>query len=228
MLTVTPDDRNIDSAAETFAADWIADLATGSAAAPDGDSGLAAARERAGDLGVAAVAPSVGTALSMFARMLDARTVVEIGTGAGVSGLWLLRGMRSDGVLTTIDTEPEYQRAARQAIIAAGIAPSRTRLINGRALEVLPRLADASYDLVFIDTQGADHLSFLTEGVRLLRPGGLVVLNGVLADGGLPTASRRDAGSVGARDTLRAIAEDATLIPLLLPLGDGLVCAAKA
>ncbi|WP_051461368.1 O-methyltransferase [Tomitella biformata] len=199
-----------------------------SAAAVGGDSGLAAARERAGDLGVDAVAPSVGTALSMFARMLDARTIVEIGTGAGVSGLWLLRGMRSDGVLTTIDTEPEYQRAAKQAFVAAGIAPSRTRLINGRALEVLPRLADASYDLVFIDTAGVDHLSFLTEGVRLLRPGGVIVLNGVLANGAPPEAGRRDLAAVSARDALRAIAEDPTLIPVLLPLGGGLVCAAKA
>lgn len=224
---MTSDARNSASTAETFAADWIASLATDSAAATDGDSGLAAARERAGDLGVDSVPPSVGATLSMFARMLDARTVVEIGTGAGVSGLWLLRGMRADGVLTTIDTEPEYQRAAKQAFTAAGIASSRTRLINGRALEVLPRLADASYDLVFIDTAGADHLSFLTEGVRLLRPGGVIVLNGVLADGERPEAGRRDQGSVAARDTLRAIADDPSLIPVLLPLGGGLVCAAK-
>ena len=111
--------------AEAFAADWIANLSTGSASTAGGDSGVAAARERAGDLGVDSVAPSVGTVLSMFARMLDARTVVEVGTGAGVSGLWLLRGMRPDGVLTTIDTEPECQRAAKKAFIAAGIAPSR-------------------------------------------------------------------------------------------------------
>lgn len=224
---MTSDVRSPEPAAETFAAGWIADRATGSASSADGDSGLASARERAGDLGVGAVPPAVGAALSMFAKMVDARTIVEVGTGAGVSGLWLLRGMRPDGVLTTIDTEPEYQRAARQAFTAAGIAPSRTRLINGRALEVLPRLADASYDLVFIDAEGSEHLSYLTEGVRLLRPGGVVVLNAVLTDGALPDPSRRDPASVAARDTLRAIAEDPSLIPVLLPLGDGLVCAAK-
>lgn len=226
MLTVTSLDRNAASTAETFAADWIAHRAID--ASSGGDSGLAAARERAGDLGVDSVPPSVGTTLCMFARMLDARTVVEIGTGAGVSGLWLLRGMRADGVLTTIDTEPECQRAAKQAFTAAGVASSRTRLINGRALEVLPRLADASYDLVFIDTAGTDHLTFLAEGVRLLRPGGVIVLNGVLEGGGLPDAGRRDPAAVAARDTVRAVAEDPALIPVLLPVGAGLVCAAKA
>lgn len=220
---MTPDAHCPESTAEAFATDWIANRA-----ATGGDSGLAAARERAGDLGVDSVTPAVGAALSMFAKMVDARTIVEIGTGAGVSGLWLLRGMRADGVLTTIDTEPECQRAAKQAFLAAGIAPARTRLINGRALEVLPRLADASYDLVFIDTAGADHQSFLTEGVRLLRPGGVIVLNGVLSDGALPGPSRRDAAAISARDALRAIADDPALIPVLLPLGGGLVCAAKA
>ena len=121
------------------------------------DEVLIAARERAVDLGAAPVPPSVGAILSIFTQMLGAKTVVEIGTGAGISGLWLLDGMRADGVLTTIDTEPEHQRAAREAFRAGGIAPSRTRLINGWALDVLPRLADDTYDLVFIDASPADH-----------------------------------------------------------------------
>lgn len=77
------------------------------------DEALGAARERADDLGAGPVPPAVGAALALFARMLDAKTVVEVGTGAGVSSLWLLRGMREDGVLTTIDSEPEHQRAAK-------------------------------------------------------------------------------------------------------------------
>ena len=64
--------------------------------------------------------------------------MVEVGTGAGVSGLWLLRGMRPDGVLTTVDQDPEHQRAARQAFGEAGIPSGRARLIVGNALEVLP------------------------------------------------------------------------------------------
>jgi predicted O-methyltransferase YrrM len=67
------------------------------------DSIVAAARERAVDIGAGAVTPAVGALLSVFARLTGGRAVVEVGTGAGVSGLWLLSGMRDDGVLTTID-----------------------------------------------------------------------------------------------------------------------------
>ena len=79
-----------------------------------------------------------------------------MGTGAGVSGLWLLAGMREDGVLTTIDIEPEHQQLAKQAFTEAKVAPGRTRVIAGRAQEVLTRLADESYDLVFVDAAPVD------------------------------------------------------------------------
>ena len=87
------------------------------------DEITAAARERAVDSGAGAVTPAVGALLSVLARLAGAKAVVEVGTGAGVSGLWLLAGMREDGVLTTIDVEPEHQRLAKQAFSEAGIGP---------------------------------------------------------------------------------------------------------
>jgi predicted O-methyltransferase YrrM len=192
------------------------------------DEVLIAARERAVDLGAAPVPPSVGAILSIFTQMLGAKTVVEIGTGAGISGLWLLDGMRADGVLTTIDTEPEHQRAAREAFRAGGIAPSRTRLINGWALDVLPRLADDTYDLVFIDASPADHPHFVAESVRLLRPGGVLVLHNALLGGRVADPTQRDATAVAVRSAARAIAEYERRTTVLLPLGDGLICASRA
>ena len=106
------------------------------------DAVLAAARERAEDIGADAVTPAVGALLSMLTRLSGGKAVAEVGTGAGVSGLWMLSGMRDDGVLTTIDIEPEHQRLAKQAFSEGGIGPSRTRLITGRAQDVLTRLAD--------------------------------------------------------------------------------------
>lgn len=100
---------------------------------------LAGARERATDIGAGAVTPAVGALLCLLAKLSGGKAVAEVGTGAGVSGLWLLSGMRDDGVLTTIDIEPEHLRLARQAFAEAGIGPSRTRLISGRAQEVLTR-----------------------------------------------------------------------------------------
>lgn len=80
--------------------------------------------------------------------------------------------MGEDGVLTTIDIEPEHHRTAKQAFGDAGIGPGRTRFISGRAQEVLTRLADESYDLVFIDADPIDQPDYVLEAVRLLRPGG--------------------------------------------------------
>ena len=191
------------------------------------DEVLRAARERSVDLGVVAVSPSVGSALAFLARVLAARTVVEIGTGAGVSGLWLLRGMRADGVLTTIDTEPEHQRSARQSFVEAGLGAGRYRLINGRALEVLPRLTDAGYDLMVVDAAAADHPRYLAEAVRLLRPGGAVVLHGALAGGRVADPAQRDAATVALREAARTVTEDEQWVPVLLPLGEGLLVATR-
>ena len=191
------------------------------------DEQLVAARERAVDLGADPISPSVGAALALFARMLDAKTVVEIGTGAGVSGLWLLHGLREDGVLTTIDSEPEHQRAAKDAFREAGIMASRTRLINGRALDVLPRLADSAYDLVFVDATPADHPHYVREGVRLLRPGGVLVLHNALLGGRVADPAERGATVLSVRDAARAVSADDHLAPVVLPLGDGLLCAVR-
>ncbi|MCK0089881.1 O-methyltransferase [Rhodococcus sp. HNM0563] len=191
------------------------------------DDALVNARERALDLGAEPVSPSVGATLSLFARMLDARTIVEIGTGAGVSGLWLLHGLREDGVLTTIDSEPEHQRAAKIAFRDGGMVASRTRLINGRALDVLPRLADSGYDLVFVDATPADHPHFVQEGVRLLRPGGVIVLHNALLDGRVADPAARDSTVLAVREAARAISQDDRLAPVVLPLGDGLLCAVR-
>ncbi|MEH3129820.1 O-methyltransferase [Mycolicibacterium sp. 22603] len=191
------------------------------------DAVTAAARERAVDSGAGAVTPAVGALLSVLARLTGAKAVVEVGTGAGVSGLWLLAGMREDGVLTTIDVEPEYQRLAKQAFTEAGVGASRTRLIGGRAQEVLTRLADESYDLVFIDAAPADQPQFVAEGVRLLRPGGAIVVHRAALGGRAGDASANDAEVSAVREAARLIAEDERFTPVLVPLGDGLLAAAR-
>ena len=191
------------------------------------DEIVSAARERAVDAGAGAVTPAVGALLSLLARLSGGRAVVEVGTGAGVSGLWLLSGMREDGVLTTIDVEPEHQRLAKLAFTEAGIGPGRTRLIAGRAQEVLTRLADESYDLVFIDATPTQQSHFVTEGVRLLRPGGVIVVHRASLDGRAGDPAAHDAEVTAVREAARLIAEDDRLNPVLVPLGDGVLIAAR-
>ena len=163
----------------------------------------------------------------MLAATLDARAVVELGTGTGVSAVWLLRGMRPDGVLTSIDVESEHQRLARQTLADAGFAPSRVRLINGRALDVLPRLADASYDLVLVDADKTEYADYLTAALRLLRPGGVIAMDNALWNGRVADPTARDPESVALREVARLVREHEMLVPALLPVGDGLLVAVK-
>jgi predicted O-methyltransferase YrrM len=185
------------------------------------DEPLLTARANATDLGgTEPVTPATGAALRFFAAAIAARAVVEIGTGCGSSGIWLLRGMRPGGVLTSVDTEPEYHRLARKAFAQAGFATNQARLIIGRALDVLPRLSDGAYDLVFCDADPAAYPEYLTAGLRLLRAGGIVVFNGALPLGPGPAED-------GGRELADMIKIDERLVPLLLPIAGGLLAAIK-
>jgi len=191
------------------------------------DAVLLAARERAADIGAGAVTPAVGALLSLLTKLSGGKAVVEVGTGAGVSSLWLLSGMSDDGVLTTIDIEPEHQRIAKEAFSDGGIGPSRTRLISGRAQDVLTRLADDSYDLVFVDADPLDQPDYVVEGVRLLRSGGVIVVHGAAAGGRAGDPAAHDAEVAAVREAARLIAENELLTPALVPLGDGLLAAVR-
>jgi len=191
------------------------------------DGILAAARERGQELGCTPIEPSGGAALRFLASALAARAVVEVGTGAGTSGLCLLRGMAPDGVLTSIDVEPEHQRAARQTFTEAGFPPSRYRLIMGQALDVLPRLTDGGYDLVFVDAAQPEYPRYLETGVRLLRPGGVIVFDNALWSGHVADPTFRDPSSAALREVTTMVRDADTLIPLMLPLGNGLLLALR-
>ncbi|MGH3979026.1 MAG: O-methyltransferase [Pseudonocardiaceae bacterium] len=192
------------------------------------DDVLVTARERGEQLGCVPIGVGGGAMLRVLATVLSARSVVEVGTGAGTSGLWLLRGMAPDGVLTSIDVEPEHQRAARQSFTEAGFPAARYRLIMGQALEVLPRLTDGGYDLVFVDAAKPEYPRYLESGVKLLRPGGVIAFDNVLWGGRVADPAQRDPSTTALRDTANLVRDDARLVPVLLPIGDGLLVAAKA
>ena len=191
------------------------------------DDVLAAARSRATEVGVVPIGSGGGVALRFLAAVIEARAVVEIGTGTGVSGLWMLRGMRADGVLTTVDTEAEHQRLAKQSFTEAGIPPQRVRLIPGAALDVLPRLTDGHYDLVFCDGDKREYASYLDEALRLLKPGGLVAFDNALWHDRVADPAQRDPETISIRELGKRIADDEGLLPLMLPVGDGLLLARK-
>ncbi|MCW2597070.1 MAG: hypothetical protein QOJ78_1002 [Pseudonocardiales bacterium] len=191
------------------------------------DDIAARARERAAELGCVPIGPAGGAALRVLAAAGGARSVVEVGTGAGVSGLYLLGGMADDGVLTTIDVEGEHQRAAKEAFSEADIPSTRYRLINGSAAEVLPRLRDAAYDLVFVDADKSAYAVYYEQALRLLRPGGIVAFDNALWHDRVADSSQRDADTVVLRDLGKSVRDDNRLLSAMLPVGDGLLVAAK-
>jgi predicted O-methyltransferase YrrM len=191
------------------------------------DEVTTAARGRGDELGCVPIGPAGGAALRMLAATASARAVVELGTGAGVSGLWLLAGMRPDGVLTTVDTEAEHQRAAKQAFTDAGIASTRYRLINGSAGEVLPRLTDGAYDMVYVDADKAGYPDYYEQAVRLLRPGGVVAFDNALWHDRVADSGRRDHDTVVLRELGKTVRDDERMLAALLAVGDGLLVAVK-
>jgi len=189
------------------------------------DPVLLSARARAAEVGVSPVDPVTGAALRLLASAISAKAVVEIGTGTGVSGVWLLRGMQPGGVLTSVDVDTENHRLARQAFTEAGYPNNRARLINGRALEVLPRLTDGAYDLVFVDAAKGEYVEYFTQALRLLRAGGAVAFDNALWKDRVADPSARDADTTALRELGRAVRDDERLVPALLPIGDGLLAA---
>ena len=186
------------------------------------------ARRRGIEFGDAApVGTGAGAVLRFVAAAVQARHVVEIGTGAGTSGLWLLAGMPDDGVLTTIDSSAEHQRAARDAYAAAGYAPQRTRVITGAAADVLPRMTDGAYDLVVVDADKGGYPTYVEHAVRLLRPGGVLALDNMLWHDPVAPPAARAATTSTLRDLGKVLRDHDELVPALLPVSDGLMVAVK-
>lgn len=176
-------------------------------------------------MGVTPVGNGAGATLRFLASLVQAKAVAEVGTGTGVSGLWLLRGMVDDGVLTSVDLEAEHQRLARETFTEAGYASQRFRLIPGSALDVLPRLTDGGYDLVFVDGDKLEYGEYFDEAVRLVRPGGVIIFDNALWHGKVADPAQRDPETKAIRDLINQVADDERLRSVLLPVGDGLLAA---
>lgn len=182
------------------------------------------ARRRAEELGVTPIDNGAGATLRVLAAAIGAKAVMEVGTGTGVSGLWLLSGMDPGGVLTTIDIQGEHQRAARDAFAAAGIAHTRARVIAGRAADVLPRMTDGAYDLVVVDADRLEYPSYVEQAERLLRRGGTLVLT--WSDRESDPAAR-DEETTTLRELGRQLREHDHFTTALVPVSSGLLVAVR-
>lgn len=190
----------------------------------DEDEPLRAARARSEEADIPAVPADTGGLLRWLAALSSARGVVEIGSGGGYSGLWLLRGMDERGVLTTIEADRDHQQLAQRAFAQGGYS-ARVRSILGTALSVLPKLADATYDLVFIDAVKSEYPDYLAHARRLLRPGGMLVADNALYHGRVADPDDHTEDVAGIRAFTEEVWDDPAFDPQALPIGDGVIVA---
>ena len=192
----------------------------------DENDAMLRARARADELGIECITAATGAHLAMLVSAIGAKAIVEAGTGAGLSGLWLLSG-NADCVLATIDTESEHQVAATASFRDGKVGATRTRVINGKASEVMSNMADSAYDLVFLDADRETLELQLHEASRLLRPGGVIAIAHALWRDRVPDPAIRDETTAVYRDALRFFVNNDDFVSAMSPIGDGLLLASK-
>lgn len=185
------------------------------------------ARERSAELSVVPVSEGTAALLTVLAATRAPSAVVEIGTGAGVSGLALMRGLPERTVLTTVDPDADAQRAAREAFSEAHLPHSRTRMITGRSRLVLPRLTSGAYEMVVVDGDPASRSFDVEQAARMLAPGGLLVVVDALDDDRVPRPAVREPSTVSARAVDRAVREDEAWVSAVVPTGTGVLLAVR-
>ena len=185
------------------------------------------ARQRGVEIGAYETTQAVGSLLRYLTNLVGASSIVEVGTGSGVSGLWIIPTMIDKGLFTSIDDEVENARLAKQAFDEAGFPTSRYRLITGNSTEIVGKLADSLYD-IFILRKSRDIFENVENAYRSLRPGGVLVIDRVLMGGKVADPTQRDEETVAYRDAIKLIREAREeWIPMLLPVGDGVLVATK-
>jgi predicted O-methyltransferase YrrM len=186
------------------------------------------ARARGEEIGVTDATSGTGAFLKHLAHNLSAQSVVEIGTGSGVGALWVLEGMLASGTLTSIDDEMEHSNIAKIAFQDAQIAPARFRLITNPVMDVMTKLADRAYDLVIFRHNPEDLPFAIAEAHRILRSGGVFVIDNFFGGSKVSDPAQRDPKTVALRESGKSLKNDSeNWVVSLIPTGDGLLLATK-
>lgn len=186
-----------------------------------------AARDEAIVNGQVPISTGVVSVLGAFTRAKGAKAVVEIGTQHGASGVTFLEAMGPSGVLTSIDAETDHQLSARKVFTQAGYPSSRFRLIAGSPIEVLPKLRDSAYDIVFVNGDELEYVEYVAGASRLLTPGGLLIVHDALWFNRVPDQDDESDQAIIIREALEAITLSEEYAQTLLPVGNGLLVAVK-
>ena len=167
------------------------------------------------------ISPSQGSLMAILLRLARARVVVEVGTLAGYSAICMARALPPDGHVHTIELEPKHAAFARERVARSDV-PGRVTVHEGPGAEVLPRFAPGSADAVFLDADKSGYPTYLRESLRILRPGGLVMVDNAFAFGQLfdERPTDREVGAVRAFNEI--MAREERIRGVIVPIGDGL------
>ncbi len=176
---------------------------------------------RAAGLPPISIAPEQASLLQILLRAAGAREVVEVGTLAGYSAISIARALPEEGRVRTIEAEPAHARFARQWIARSDVA-ARIEVIEGLGAEVLAALAPGSADAAFLDADKRSYPVYLEHCLRIVRRGGLILVDNAFAFGELLDESSRDPEVAAVRSFNERIAREPALQSVIVPLGDGL------
>jgi Predicted O-methyltransferase len=176
------------------------------------------------------ISPEQGQLMALLVRLLGARNILEIGTFTGYSALVMAVALPADGRVVACDVNEEWTAIGRRYWEEAGVA-DRISLHLAPALQTLERLREEGgsgrFDLVFIDADKENYAAYFECALRLLRPGGLVLIDNTLWSGAVADASRNDPDTLAIRALNTALKADERIDLSLLPIGDGLTLARK-
>lgn len=178
---------------------------------PVQDATLAA--NAAGDLPAIDVSAAQGKMLHLFALMVGAKRILEVGTLGGYSTIWLARALPEGGRLVTLELEPHHAEVARDNIARAGFA-DRVDIRIGQAVDTLDAMiaaGEAPFDLVFIDADKPGNVAYLNAALALSRPGTTIVVDNVVREGGVLDTSGEDERVEGSRRLFEAVAAEPRL-----------------
>jgi caffeoyl-CoA O-methyltransferase len=179
------------------------------------------------DVAVMQIAADQGAFMTLLCRAIGARRALELGTFTGYSAICIARGLPDDGVLVTCDRNEDWTKIARRYFEEAGVA-DRIDVRIGPALETLRSLPeDEPFDFAFIDADKAEYPGYYEEVLRLLRPGGLAMLDNVLRGGEVLEPEPSDDQGRGIREVNERIATDERVDVAMLGVADGITLVRK-
>ena len=164
------------------------------------------------------VSPNLGKLLHLLAKLSNAKKILEVGTLAGYSTIWMARALPADGKLITLEIDPHHAEVAKRNIDRAGVS-SKVEIRLGKAIDLLPRLLDEGagpFDMIFIDADKPPYTEYFEWSLKLSRPGTLIIADNVIRDGKVLKADHDDPMVQGAQRFNKALAAnkkvDATIL----------------